>query len=70
MAVSEEQIDKVARKILIARPKMASVGSLVYTFKKDYQLVLDLALAAELWRKYKGFAGNPPTHDVSTGAPL
>lgn len=47
-----------------------SVGSLVYTFKKDYRLEVDLSLAASLWMKYKGSKVTPPTHDVSTGAPL
>lgn len=67
---TEDQIEIVARKIFIARPKIMSVGSLVYTFKKDYSLEIDLSLAAMLWRKYKGTSVTPPTHDVSTGAPL
>lgn len=67
---TEDQIETVARKIFIARPKIMSVGSLIYTFKKDYKLEIDLSLAARLWRKYKGTKSMPPTHDVSTGAPL
>jgi hypothetical protein len=67
--VNLADIDDTARLILMDRPD-ASLITFHNLLLAEGCPVQGAAISADLWAKYRGFDGQPPTHDAETGSTL